>query len=103
MENKIYEEFVKEFDGVLKEVAKLYGDKIKTLRELERLFTKTQCGGPLRPKKMVDNLYNSYKRKGGDNNIIINKFIELSDIAEKYNNYSYFVAPGLETIFYTPF
>lgn len=103
MKKTIYEEFVKGFDEVLKEVAKLYENEIKTVRELERLFTKTQCGGPLRPKKMVDNLYNSYKRKGGDNNIIINKFIELSDIAEKYNNYSYFVAPSLETIFYTPF
>lgn len=101
MEKKIYEEFIKEFDEVLREVAKEYKGEIKTTRDLEKLFTKTQCAGPLRPKKMVRNLYDSYKKTNKNNNNIINKFKKLDEIAEKYNNYSYFVAPKKETIYWT--
>lgn len=97
---KIYKEFVAEFDDLLKEVAKLY--KVRKLRDCERLFTKTQCGGPLRPRKMVANLYDSYHIKHGNDNNIISKFRELSVIAEKYDDYSYYLVPHLKQIYYIP-
>lgn len=100
--HEMIKKFNNEFNELLKIVSANY--KIVTNRDLERLFTKTQCGGPLAPRKMVANLLESYKRTNNTDSKTLVKFDNLLESVSttEMDTYSYFVAPKKLTLHYFP-